>query len=909
MLRITAQKSSKQVKTYYERSDYYEDGPNALKGHWFGKGAERLGLTGTVDKAQFERVVENQHPWEETSLTPRTRADRRVGWDFTFSASKSVSILWALTKDTRILDLIRESVNETLAEIEQDVLTRVHVGKTMHTEKSGNIIAATWLHTTSRPVNGIAMPGLHVHAWLANATFYEDRFKAMDVSGVKKDAPYYEARFHSRLAQKLKQRFGLSVERQGKKWFEVRGMPREIVERYSERLKQIEQVAREKGIVDDKQKSELGARTREAKTEAIPTEALHKLWKEKLSSDEFAQVASIVKLAAKSTSRETSPEAAVDHAIDHRFARQSTVRERELLTDAIWRGIGDCSISEIEHAVSSRELIRDGKAEMAWITTPEVLEEERRMLHFVRSGLGDASPLGDEQTIKRQWLSDEQQSAVKRIWNSSDRVMYLAGKAGTGKSTLAREAVEGIEQQGHNVVLVAPTTKAVDVLVDDGLEAHTLAKLLENKELQASSQGQVIWVDEAGLVSSIEMGKLFSLAKQLKARVVLAGDINQHSPIERGKPLALLEKESGLNPICINTIRRQEDEGYRLAVEKLSRGDVASGFSALEKLGAVKVLPDEVRDKTLASRYVDTIEAGTSALVIAPSKAEKQIVTQAIRDELRARGRFGMDDVQIVTLMPYGWTKAERQDAKLYSPGDVVEFHARGQGGFSPGERVEVQRIEKNCVMVRRNNLEVELPLQSAGGFSVYRPDAKGFAVGDTVRITKNRRAKPGQQRLSNGTKHTIASLSPQGDIVLHNGIEIAAAWGFLDHGHVSTSFSSQGDTTDKVFIAQSSLSFPASSPEQIYVSASRGRARDGIEIYTDDIVGLRHAIGKDRSVMSATELASKADSSLGQSRVQGQIARLRHLARRASTYLFEHARQLAQVLPSHSYPESIASR
>lgn len=129
MLRIVAQRSSAQVKSYYEHSDYYEEGPNALKGHWFGKGAEQLGLTGEVNKVQFDRIAENLHPFEDRSLTPRTRADRRVGWDFTFSVSKSVSILWALSEDHKVLDLVMESVNETLQEIEQDVLTRVHVGK------------------------------------------------------------------------------------------------------------------------------------------------------------------------------------------------------------------------------------------------------------------------------------------------------------------------------------------------------------------------------------------------------------------------------------------------------------------------------------------------------------------------------------------------------------------------------------------------------------------------------------------------------------------------------------------------------------------------------------------------------------------------------------------------------------
>lgn len=909
MLRITAQKSSAQVKTYYERSDYYEDGPNALKGHWFGKGAERLGLDGMVDKAQFERIVENRHPWEDESLTPRTRADRRVGWDFTFSASKSVSILWALTKDNRILDIVRESVNETLAEIEQDVLTRVHVGKTMHTEKTGNIIAATWLHTTSRPVAGIAMPGLHVHAWLANATYFGDRFKAMDISAVKKDGPYYEARFHSRLAQKLKQRFGLSVERQGKKWFEIRGMPREIVERYSERLKQIEQVAREKGIVDAKQKSELGARTREAKTEGVSPESLHKLWRSKLSKDEFAEVASIVKLAAKKQPLQTTSQEAVDFAIEHRFEGQSSVRERQLITDSIWRGIGDNSVQDIDLELSKRELIRDGENESAWVTTPEVLEEERRMLRFARHGRGSSIALAETRMIKRDWLSDEQQSAVRQIWKSRDRVIILSGKAGVGKTKIAEEAVEGIQEHGHRVVMVAPTTKAVDVLNSEGFEANTLAKLLKNKEFQSEAQGQVIWVDEAGLVSTRDMAELFGIANELKARVVLAGDKFQHPPIGRGKPLEQLEQEAGLKPISIQTIRRQEDAGYRRAVEKLSRGDVQGGFAALEKLGMVRELSDEVRDKRIAMSYVNSVESGTSTLVIAPSLAEKQTVTAAIRDELRTRGRLG-SEVEITTLKPTTWSQAERQDALLYSPGDVVEFHARGQGGFLPGDRAEVQQVDAKRVMVKRNNnTNVELPLQSSGAFSVFSPAKTSFAAGDTIKITRNRRAKPGQQRLSNGSKHVIKSIDSHGGIVLENGLRIDSNWGHLEHGVVSTSFSSQGDTKDKVIVAQSSRSFAASSPEQIYVSASRGRTRQGLEIYTDDVAGLRRAIGNDRSVMSATELALRAEHRLPHSRIKGQIARIRHFARRATEYLSEHVQRFTQTIPIPPMQEVSASR
>ncbi len=89
----------------------------------------------------------------------------------------------------------------------------MHVGNTMHPEKTGNIIAATWLHRTSRPVEEVPMPQIHVHAWLCNATFRGNRAQAMDISPVKKDGPYYEARFHSRLAEKLRSHFRLGIER------------------------------------------------------------------------------------------------------------------------------------------------------------------------------------------------------------------------------------------------------------------------------------------------------------------------------------------------------------------------------------------------------------------------------------------------------------------------------------------------------------------------------------------------------------------------------------------------------------------------------------------------------------------------------------------------------------------------
>src|SRR5438270_7571374 len=127
MIRITQQDNAGAAKRYYSTADYYSEGQE-LVGAWGGKGASRLGLQGTVDKFSFERLCDNLHPMTGEPLTVRTRAERRVGYDFTFSVPKSVSLLYALSGDQDILEAFRVSVDETMREIEAEMKCRVRRG-------------------------------------------------------------------------------------------------------------------------------------------------------------------------------------------------------------------------------------------------------------------------------------------------------------------------------------------------------------------------------------------------------------------------------------------------------------------------------------------------------------------------------------------------------------------------------------------------------------------------------------------------------------------------------------------------------------------------------------------------------------------------------------------------------------
>ena len=93
-------------------------------GKWHGRDAERLGLKGEVSRDDFIALAKNRLPGSITKenpngekLTVRDAEGRKVGYDFTFSVPKSVSVAFSLTKDEEILKAVQESVHETMQDM------------------------------------------------------------------------------------------------------------------------------------------------------------------------------------------------------------------------------------------------------------------------------------------------------------------------------------------------------------------------------------------------------------------------------------------------------------------------------------------------------------------------------------------------------------------------------------------------------------------------------------------------------------------------------------------------------------------------------------------------------------------------------------------------------------------------
>jgi conjugative relaxase-like TrwC/TraI family protein len=846
MLRITVNASASRAKSYYSTADYYTEGQE-LVGRWRGEGAARLGLDGIVQNRDWDALCENRIPATGERLTPRRKQDRRVGYDINFHVPKSVSLLYNLTQDDRILDAFRESVESTMLEIEAESKARVRRSGQNEDRVTGNLVWGEFVHLTARPEDGVPDPHLHAHCFVFNGTFdtSENRWKAVQLGDIKRDAPYFEAVFHSRLARRLEE-LGLDTHRTSTGW-ELRGIDSGTLAKFSRRTARIEAEARSRGITDPDAKGALGAKTRSRKVKELGMTELRALWRSRMDEPESNALDALAQRIGSSPidTDHVAAHAAVERAMAHGFERASVLPERMLLAEAIKQGVGVSTRETMEKLVGEQPLVRATRNGRQLVTTKEVLEEEGQMLAFAREGRGTCRPISPgPRAFRREWLNQEQQAAVRHVLESRDRVVLIRGAAGVGKTSMMQEASEAIEEVGLMVHAFAPSASASRrVLRAEGFEsADTVARLLVDQNLQREVEGAVLWIDEAGLIGTKTMRAIFELADRMNARVVLSGDRRQHGAVERGAALRLLEEEAGLKPAEIKEIQRQRDQ-YKRAVKALSEGDVRSGFQRLDSLGWIRQSPTDDREQALAAAYLDAVRHGKTALVVSPTHAEGDRITAELRRQLRASKDLGNEARHYTQLVPAHLTLGQRMDPTSYQQGDVLVFHQNAKG-VRKGQRLTVGHDP--------------VPLDQAERFSVFHRRQIELATGDRIRITQNGVTPAGQHRLHNGDLFTVKRFASNGDMMLDNGWTLPKDYGHLTYGHVVTSHASQGRTVDRVFIGQSSASFAASSLEQFYVSVSRGREQ--AQVFTDCKSELLEAVSQSDERLSGTELVAGVD-------------------------------------------------
>lgn len=522
-----------------------------------------------------------------------------------------------------------------------------------------------------------------------------------------------------------------------------------------------------------------------------------------------------------------------------------------MLGEALKRGIGQVSADEIKREYGIRKDIlskTDQRTKDKIITTREALDEEKKLIHSVRAGRGNHEPINKSYEVQNKQLSDEQAHAVNHALNSRDFITIITGGAGTGKTWSIKEVAQGVEASGKSFHAFAPSADASrGVQREEGFkDATTIAALLQDEKLQSKIKDGVMWIDESGMVGNKTMNQLIDVAKNQNARILLTGDTKQHNSVERGDAMRIIQDYGGTMPAFIKKIHRQKTDQYKSAVKHLSEGKVEKGYEKLDKMGAIKEVVDMNSLKTqVASEYADAAHKKENILVVATTHAQGAEATKAIRHKLKEQGALEMKDKAFTIHKDKSYTEAQKQDSANFQKGMSIQFHQNAAGGFKRGSTYDVMGFDKKgnvlvsaAVANEKKTESMVLPLKHSQRFSVYEKQEIGLAIGDKIRITKNGMSNE-KKRLNNGEIMTVHGFDKGGNVLAFKGdkakniITLDKDYRNMTHGYYTTSPASQGKSVDKVIVMQSSASGKASSKEQFYVSASRGKF--SISVYTDD--------------------------------------------------------------------------
>lgn len=521
-----------------------------MPGTWHGKLATQLGLEGLVMKDQFYAISENQHPQNGQKLKPRIRVDSVPGWDFTVSVPKSVSLLYGLTQDKEILGAFSQAVDSMMEAIEGDVQTRVRKNGRNEDRKTGAVLWAKFIHTTSRPVDGIEDPHLHCHAYMPNLTFdpEEQRYKAAKIREVWENAPYYEALFDKIIVSNL-QELGYGIAEISDGW-ELAGFDRQTIEKFSRRTLQVEQIAKEKGILQDKLKSTIGARTRNHKREDISAEALREIWWERLTDDEKNGIDTIVQKPVNPSPSTSiiSPKQAMENACNICFKRRSQISEKRLEAMAIRQGISSLSWNEVhqelKQSIKQTNLTTlrtlTGKT---LITTPAIQQAKQQVITFAKESLNRFKPLNPEwksYPLSSVDLGESEQETVRAVLASYNQLIPLTSPKHPNAQAFFQEIYKGIAQAGRKIFNLSPD------LPNFGLK----------ESLQPELEDQVLWVQAAHQLGILDLDQLLQLGKDQHARIILSPDPLNAKSRAFGDGLLTIEREAGLVPSNLKRMLR-----------------------------------------------------------------------------------------------------------------------------------------------------------------------------------------------------------------------------------------------------------------------------------------------------------------------------------------------------------------
>lgn len=366
-------------------------------------------------------------------------------------------------------------------------------------------------------------------------------------------------------------------------------------------------------------------------------------------------------------------------------------QEREALLEAV-------------HGHAETLELYDGQGKRAGYTTRHVRRQEEGVLTLA-ARFAQMRAQGVRAHLDRSGLSIEQELAARSM-SGEARFALLIGRAGTGKTHTLNPVRHAYEAAGFEVVGLAPTnTVAADLRAAGFQQAATLHRELRAVESRRRRWGSrtVVIVDEAAMVDSDTMARLFQAVAESGAILRLAGDDRQFESVARGGLFSELVRRHGA--VELREVRRQPEAWQARASEQYAAGNIHTALAAYAARGAVQFTEthEEARQALLAAVAADERAAPEKMRFIYASTNEEVDKLNAARQANLRAGKAAMG--------PQGAVASKGQSFETVrgkvdiAAGERVQFYATDHKiGLFTAEFGTVRLVQKDRIEVEKDN-------------------------------------------------------------------------------------------------------------------------------------------------------------------------------------------------------------
>ena len=725
--------SIKGDSAYYSHEDnYYASG--SLESRWLGDGAEKLGLKGEVANADMDAIRQGKLP-DGTDLSRMVDGvnKHRSGYDLTFSAPKSVSMMILIGGDTRLLDAWNRSVENGMKEVEKLISARITDGGKTDTVLTGNMVAALYNHDTSRALD----PQIHTHALVFNTTFAEDKWRAL-ASDTRMKTGFGENLYALQVAignlvlQPFRQeaeKLGYETVAAGKNGlWELKDVP---VAPFSTRSQAISEAA---GPDASKKSRDVAALdTRQAKAWADP-ELLKAEWRRRLTDEKFDIDSYIRQAVARAQS--TTP-AAGKPAVSHVPGVQAGMPS------------GKIADADVQQAVSDTiSALSEKKVQFTW---SEILAGTVNRLPSTK-GLFEQARAGIDAAIEGQRLIPLDRE--KGIFTSDIHLLNELSVHQLARTVVREQAVLVFPERAKARDM--PASDAVSVLAQDKSPvailsgrggAQAIRERTEDVAMMARAQGREVMVVAADgrsgefLSESPHLAGHVMLRSQMKADTVLPVQgtviVDRAERLSLKETLLLQEKalSAGAQLIFMDTENRQ---GTGNALSVLKEADIPQYRFYSTQLPEVRLVSEadkRSRYGQLAQDYVRLSAEGLDVVAQVTGAREQQQLTEVIRDIRRDAGELGRGQVTLRVLEPVWLDSKTRHQRDNYRSGMVMEQWDAEKKTMTRHTIDRVAEATNSLVLQGEDGTRLTLKVtQLDGSWSLYRSRTLDISEGDRVR-------------------------------------------------------------------------------------------------------------------------------------------------------------------------------